>query len=132
MEAVLKIKNSFETMCQGEFLQFVESGGGGRHDHYIKKGEVANIHNVLVAYEKPTEGAVNIFKENDTLRIKSPFEGDFMVMATQEKGRIVKDSVQPFQLRALHNLGSMQFVVPQAGTKGKLVEAKSCALLARN
>lgn len=108
-----------------EFLQFVESGGGGRHDHYIKKGEVANIHNALIAFENKTEGAINIFTENDTLKIQSPFEGDYMVMATQAKGKIVKDSVQVFNLRALHNIGNLQFVVPKKGTKGKLVEVSS-------
>ena len=108
-----------------EFLQFVESGDGGRHDHYIKKGEVANIHNVLVSYENKTEGALNIFTVNDTLRMQSPFEGDYMIMATQAKGKVVKDSVQTFNLRALHNLGNMQFVVPQVGIKGKIVEVSS-------
>ncbi|QCX39371.1 cytochrome C biogenesis protein [Aureibaculum algae] len=116
----------FEEDTSGEeFLHFVESGGGGRHDHYIKKGEVANIHNALVAFENQTEGAVNIFTENDTLRIKSPFEGNYMVMATQATGTIVKDSVQVFNLRALHNIGSLQFVVPEKGIKGKLVEVSS-------
>ncbi|RPD98759.1 cytochrome C biogenesis protein [Aureibaculum marinum] len=120
------IPNAFEKFEEDpsgtDFLHFVESGGGGRHDHYIKKGEVANIHNALVSYENKTEGAINIFTENDTLKIQSPFAGDYMVMATQARGTIVKDSVQTFNLRALHNIGNLQFVVPEANLKGNLIE----------
>ncbi len=104
----------FETNESGEeFLHFVESSSGSRHDHYIKKGEISNVHNILVAYEKYTEGAINIYTENDSLRIKSPFKGDYMVMATKAQGAVVKDSVQVFNLRSLYTLGEMKFVVPE-------------------
>tara|TARA_R110002073_G_scaffold139232_2_gene289249 strand:- start:26052 stop:29222 length:3171 start_codon:yes stop_codon:yes gene_type:complete len=104
-----------------EFLHFVESGGGTRHDHYIKRGELVNIHNALVAYDQQTEGAINLFTQNDSLFIKVPQDGDFMVMATQHKGTVAKDSVQPFNLRSLYSVGDMQFVIPEPATKGKLV-----------
>lgn len=104
------------------YLHFVESGGGSRHDHYIKKGELANIHNVLVAYDNPTEGAINFITENDSLKIRSPFDGNYMVMASQETGEISKDSIQLFNLRALHTIGNMQFVVPEPPSKGKMTE----------
>ena len=102
------------------FLHFVESSSGSRHDHYIKKGEVANVHNILVAYEKHTEGAINIYTENDSLKIKSPFTGSYMVMATKAQGSIAKDSIQKFNLRSLYTLGEMKFVVPEIA-KGSLV-----------
>lgn len=103
-----------------EFLHFVESGGSSRHDHYIKKGEVANVHNVLVAFDKETPGAINILSKKDSFFIKSPQAGNFMVMSTQQQGMIKKDSLQAFNLRALYNLGSVQFVVPEPPTKGKM------------
>jgi len=103
-----------------EFLHFVESGGGGRHDHYIKKGEIANIHNVLVSFENKTKGAINIYSENDSLRIQSPFEGQYMIMATKATGTVAKDTVQVFNLRSLYTVGQMQFVVPES-SRGKLV-----------
>ena len=102
-----------------EYLHFVESAGG-RHDHYIKKGTVVNIHNILVAFEKPVEGAINIFTQQDTLRIKTPFEGNYMTMATKNTGLVAKDTVQTFNLRSLYNIGNMQFVVPEPPTKGNL------------
>jgi hypothetical protein len=29
------------------YLKIVETGDGGRHEHFLKEGEVQNIHNVL-------------------------------------------------------------------------------------
>jgi len=43
------------------YLKIVEAGDGTRHDHYVKVGEVSNIHNILFAVNKPTKGAINIF-----------------------------------------------------------------------
>src|SRR5690606_35908626 len=40
------------------YLKIVEAGGGDRHDHYLKEGEVTNIHNILFALNKPTPGAI--------------------------------------------------------------------------
>src|SRR6478735_2589356 len=58
------------------YLKLVESGGGSRHEHMLKEGEIQNIHNVLFAVNKPTPGAINIDTKNNT--ITSPFDGQFM------------------------------------------------------
>ncbi|MBZ9629785.1 cytochrome c biogenesis protein CcsA [Salegentibacter sp. LM13S] len=102
-------------------LKIVEAGGGERHDHYLKQGEVQNIHNVLFALNEPTDGAINITfdKESGEYTINSPFEGDYMRMADQEKGNLVKDSTQNLMLRSLYNIGAMQFVIPEPVVKGK-------------
>ena len=101
-----------------EYLKIVEAGDGDRHDHYLKSGEVASIHNILFALNKPTEGAIN-FTTNDSLyTIQSPFEGDFLRMADQFKGSLQKDSLQPLLLRSLYNTGGMQFVIPDPVVKG--------------
>ncbi|XLS31005.1 cytochrome c biogenesis protein CcsA [Flavobacteriaceae bacterium M23B6Z8] len=96
-----------------EYLKIVEAGGGSRHDHYLESGEVASIHNVLFALNKPTPGAININTKDSLYTIESPFEGDFMRMADQYKGVLVKDSVQPLMLRSLYNTAGMQFVIPE-------------------
>jgi hypothetical protein len=36
------------------YLKLVEAGDGGREEHFIKEGEVQNIHNVL--YVKTNRG----------------------------------------------------------------------------
>jgi hypothetical protein len=49
------------------------AGDDGRDEHFLKEGEVQNIHNVLFSLNKPTDGAINIV----TLEIynSNPFEG---------------------------------------------------------
>ncbi|QWX84918.1 cytochrome c biogenesis protein CcsA [Cellulophaga sp. HaHaR_3_176] len=101
-----------------EYLKIVEAGDGERHDHYIEKGKVSSIHNVLFALNKPTEGAINIIVTDSTYQIKSPFEGDFMRMADQFKGVVIKDSLQTLLLRSLYNTAGMQFVIPDPIIKG--------------
>ena len=102
-----------------EFLQIVESGNGQRHEHYLENGKVASIHNVLFALNNETDGAVNIyFDQENGYRIKTPFEGNFMRMADQFQGNVVSDSIQPLQLRSLYNMAGMQFVIPEPIVKG--------------
>jgi cytochrome c-type biogenesis protein CcsB len=121
------IKNAKEGLIETEdgeqYLKIVEAGEGDRHDHLLKVGEVANIHNVLFALNKPTEGAINFTynKEEDTYDIATPFEGTFMRMADQFEGAVAKDSIQPLMLRSLYQMAGMAFVIPDPlvnGTQG--------------
>jgi len=137
------IKGATEGLIETEdgesYLKIVESGAGQGHDHWIKIGEVSNIHNILFAVNKPTEGAINISynEEADEYDIAAPFEGTYMNMAelkaagvdptkqsTQEdinsfRKRFVRDSIQPLQLRSLYQMAGMAFVVPEPIIKGR-------------
>ncbi|WP_274475643.1 cytochrome c biogenesis protein CcsA [Mangrovimonas aestuarii] len=101
-----------------EYLKLVEAGGGAPHNHFLKVGEIQSIHNVLVALNKPTDGAINITYNEDGLSIQSPFEGEYMTMATGATGRLVKDSIQPLHLRSRYIIGNMQMVFPKPVVKG--------------
>lgn len=101
-----------------EYLKIVEAGDGQRHEHYLENGQVASIHNMLFALNRPTDGAINIQTDNNTYHIQSPFSGNFMRMADQFQGQVVGDSLQRLQLRSLYNLGGMQFVIPEPLVKG--------------
>jgi hypothetical protein len=47
--------------------------GCGREEHFLKEGEVQNIHNVLFALNKPTEGPlISILLER--IYNQTPFE----------------------------------------------------------
>lgn len=101
-------------------LKIVEAGDGTRHEHFLVEGEVVSIHNVLYAFNKPTEGAININFDGDTYTIKTPFAGDTTVMATQTKSEVAPNEEVPLNLRALYNLaGSIQFVIPEPAVKGR-------------
>ncbi|WP_445712819.1 cytochrome c biogenesis protein CcsA [Flavobacterium sp.] len=118
------IMNASETIVASEngqlMIKMVESSGGTRHEHYLKEGEVQNLHNVLFAFNKYTKGAINISKISEAYMIQTPFEGDFMRMADKLQGKVVKDSVQPLMLRSLYNIGGAQFVFPEPAIKGEL------------
>ena len=102
-----------------EYLKIVEAGDGDRHDHYVKLGEVSNIHNILFAINKPTEGAINItYSEDGEYTINTPFEGSYMRMADQQQGQVVADSLQPLMLRSLYRMADMAFVIPEPVVKG--------------
>ncbi len=101
-----------------EYLKIVEAGGNGAHNHFLKVGQVSSIHNILFALNKPTEGAINITFQGDSLTIKSPFEGSYMTMATKAQGKLFKDSLQPLALRSLYKIGNMQMVFPKPVVKG--------------
>lgn len=117
--------NASEVFVPGEtgetYIKIVESGGGGRHEHLIKKGEAINMHNVLFSFDKRVAGAYNIFYDKDTLKFLPPQEGTYMIMATQQQIKVAADSVQNFQLRSLYTFPDAQFVVPEGPVKGTFI-----------
>ena len=100
------------------FLKIVEAGDGNRHDHFLKMGEVASIHNILFAFNAFTDGAINITLENENYTINSPFEGSFLRMADQQQGMLTPNTEQPLQFRSLYNSAGMQFVFPVPAIRG--------------
>ena len=111
------------------YLKLVEAGNSGPHNHFLKVGQVESIHNVLIALNNPTDGAINITYENDKLSIQSPFEGEYMQMATGNTGKLVKDSLQPLMLRSRYIIGNMQMVFPKPVVKGFFDVVKKSQML---
>ncbi|WP_159020972.1 cytochrome c biogenesis protein [Algibacter sp. L3A6] len=111
------------------YLKIVEAGTSGPHNHFLKVGQVSSVHNVLFALNKPTDGAINITLENDNLTINSPFDGEYMTMATRAQGLLVKDSIQPLILRSRYVIGNMQIVFPKPVVKGVFDVVKKAEFL---
>ena len=122
VELVDYIMGAKETIKQDEkgvlYLKMVEAGEGGRHEHYLKEGEVQSIHNILFSLNKFTAGAVNITINDKVSTIETPFDGNFMRMADQFKGNVVKNAKADLMYRSLYNVGGAQFVFPEAAIKG--------------
>ncbi|WP_304145467.1 cytochrome c biogenesis protein CcsA [Mesoflavibacter zeaxanthinifaciens] len=133
IELVEFIKGAEETIIPNEngenYLKIVEAGQGAPHNHFLKEGEVQSIHNVLFALNKPTDGAINLIKSENGITINSPFDGEYLQMATMGQGKLVKDSIQPFMLRSRYIIGDMQFVVPNPIIKGEIGVGKKSQLL---
>ncbi|WP_299127817.1 cytochrome c biogenesis protein CcsA [uncultured Winogradskyella sp.] len=100
------------------YLKVVEASEGKPHNHFLKLGQVSKLHNILVSLNKEQAGAINITNTKFGLFIKSPFEGEYMTMATGATGKLVKDSLQPLILRSRYVIGDMQLVFPDPVVKG--------------
>lgn len=114
------------------YLKLVEAGEGGREEHFLKDGEVQNIHNVLFALNKPTDGAININTTGEAYTIQTPFEGGFMRMADKLKGKVTKDNVQPLMMRSLYSIGDIRIVFPDPAVKGVIAYESNNDFKAKN
>lgn len=112
------------------YLKIVEAGGGQPHNHFLKAGETQSIHNVLFTLNQPIDGAINIVSDSEgQITIESPFEGSYLTMATMQDGILVKDSIQPLQLRSRYIVGNLQFVIPKPVVIGYFDVVKKSQLL---
>ncbi|MFQ3297280.1 MAG: hypothetical protein ACI9WV_000958, partial [Patiriisocius sp.] len=102
-----------------EHLFFVESSEGKRHEHWIEKGTIQNIHGILVGFDAENDNAtISFSNKGGVLKMISKESGNWFRMADQEKGIVTKDSLQEFQYLTLHTIGEMQFVIPRPSEKG--------------
>ncbi|TKC64120.1 cytochrome C biogenesis protein CcsB [Pedobacter hiemivivus] len=104
-------------------LHLVVLENGKRVNKYVPSGKVELMSNMLVSYNKETPGAINISDAaNGALQIATPFTGDYMIMATQEKKPVLADSpAQPFNLRSLYTFGNLAFVIPEPAIPGDIM-----------
>lgn len=103
-------------------LHLVVQENGQRVNKYIASGKLQLIQNMLISFNKETNGALNISQVDGQLKISSPFEGNYMIMATQEQKQVKgQNEVQDFQLRSLYTYGSLAFVVPEPPVNGRIL-----------
>jgi len=115
---------------EGEaYLKIVEAGDGRPHNHFLKDGEVSSLHNILFSLNNPVEGAINITNNEEGIFIESPYEGEYMTMATRATGQVVKDSLQRLQLRSRYIIAGMQLVFPKPVIKGNFELVKKSEIL---
>ncbi|WP_375242275.1 cytochrome c biogenesis protein CcsA [Lacinutrix sp.] len=111
------------------YLKIVEAGNGAPHNHFLKSGQDQLIHNIIFTLNNPKKGAVNIVESENGLTIDSPFEGEYLQMATMTEGKLIKDSIQPLMLRSRYVIGNMQMVFPKPVVKGHFDIVKKSKLL---
>ena len=111
------------------YLKMVESTGGAPHNHFLKDQSEALLHNIPFTLNNPKKGAVNITEVDGQLYIESPFEGEFMTMATGTQGILYKDSIQPLALRSRYIIGNLQMVFPKPMVTGKFDLVKKPQIL---
>ena len=123
---IMNASETFKPNAKGDLhIKLVEASGGSRKEHFLRDGEVKNISNVLFAFNKFTQGAVNITKISSAYTIQTPFDGNFMRMADKFQGTIMKDKASALMFRSLYNAGGSQFVFPELAQNGEVVLASN-------
>jgi cytochrome c-type biogenesis protein CcsB len=103
-------------------LHLVVLEEGKRVNKYIESGKVQLLQNMIISYNKPTPGAINISDGFTGYKISSPYEGNYMIMATQERKAVTSDNQpQDFHLRSLYTYGGLAFVVPEPARAGNII-----------
>jgi cytochrome c-type biogenesis protein CcsB len=111
------------------YLKMVEAGDGQPHNHFLKEGEVQSIHNILFTLNKFQEGAINITNTDEGIFIDSPYDAEYLTMATMKSGRLLKDSLQPLVLRSRYIIENLQMVFPKPVVKGEFGIVKKSEIL---
>lgn len=102
-------------------LHLVVLEDGKRVNKYIPSGNVLLVQNLLLSFNKPTAGAINIDNTGGEFHISSPYEANYMIMATQERKVVTGDNVpQTFHLRSLYTYADLAFVVPEPAVNGHI------------
>jgi len=114
-------------------LHLVVLENGKRVNKYIASGNVLLVQNLLFSFNKETAGAINISNTGDSLQISSPYEGNYMIMATQER-KVVSgnNEVNDFHMRSLYTYGSLAFVVPEAPVPARVMHLEGDKKLHEN
>jgi len=122
LDVVPRAQDSLIAQPNGkQILHLVTLVGGNRENKFIPSGTTQLIENTLVSYNNQTAGAVNLSDTDGPLKISSPLEGNFMIMATQIRGVLAKSDVAvPLNLRSLYTIGNLVFVVPQPPSPGEV------------
>ncbi|WP_442591297.1 cytochrome c biogenesis protein CcsA [Pedobacter sp. AW31-3R] len=103
-------------------LHLVVLENGKRVNKYIQTGNVQLIQNMIISYNKQTAGAINITDGFGGYKISSPYEANYMIMATQEKKGVKgNNEEQEFHLRSLYTYGGLTFVVPEPARPGHII-----------
>jgi cytochrome c-type biogenesis protein CcsB len=103
-------------------LHLVVLEEGKRVNKFIQSGSVKLIQGIVMSYNAATPGAINIADGASGYTISSPYEGNYMIMATQERKPVTADNkLQEFHLRSLYTYGSLAFVIPEPARRGEVI-----------
>jgi hypothetical protein len=99
------------------------------HNHFLKAGTVQSLHNTLYTLNNYVEGAINITFDDNGIFIESPYDAEYMVMATMSLGKLNKNQREPLKLRSRYIINSQSIVFPKPVIKGVFDVVKKSELL---
>lgn len=119
-DALPKIEDNVEG--GKSLLELVVTSGNGRETVFLEKGEIEQIgeHKHLVGFEAEGEGVINIIEKDGDFKMLTPRDLDFFIMASQNAGVIMKDTLMNMTLRTLYRDGDASFVPTAFYSKAKI------------
>lgn len=121
IDYVLRKKDSLVAGTGKEYLHLVSTADSGRQNIYLAPGEVKSVNGFLVTYGRPIAGAIEFYKQNGQMFIKTPMDANYMTMATQATGTQAKNTLEPLKLRSLYSIDRLRIVVPEMPSTGRLI-----------
>lgn len=126
-----------ETTDGKKMLEIVSMGETGRQSNFIREGEIKDIGGSMISYNRDLPGSIQLFEEDGVLKLKSPFNGQFMTMTGQQvgvvtdsallaeqSGKIILDSVQNINYRTLYTINNTNFIISKPAFYGEIVYYK--------
>lgn len=96
------------------FLKIVTTAAQGRVENYLERGHSKNFGMLSISFAGHSgPNTLQIYEENGKLYLISPLEGSYTIMATGARGHIQKGVPSELHLRALYQVGSVQWVIPE-------------------
>ncbi len=94
------------------YLHLVISQDNQRKDFYIAQGTQQDIYGTIITFDtpQPVTKAINIILVDGQWSVVFPQSTSYLVMATQEQGIYLKDSITPLRLRTLHTVNNTPIV----------------------
>lgn len=96
-----------------EVIELVSSTGGSRIGYYLGMNRSIFINGHEFTFNNPKDNAINIQKENGQYLVESPESFNYIVMATQESGRLFEGQKDTLKKRALYQSEHLNFVVSE-------------------
>ena len=105
-----------------EFMELVLSAGKGRETIYIQKGssKVIGTHEHEISFQSEVGSGIEIFKVNDSLKIRATEDIDFFTMATETAGMLDANVAYNLRLNTLYRFHDFSFVAVKHETSGKV------------
>ncbi len=101
-------------------ITLVTAGEEGRQNHYLRRGEVLNLNDVVVGFEADQRVAIN-FVYHDSLMMRSLLPIETFSMDTRQSGHIPYDSLVKAPFRHLLIIGPVQFVIKAFNPQGQVM-----------
>ncbi|MDN3644069.1 cytochrome c biogenesis protein CcsA [Lutimonas halocynthiae] len=106
-----------------EFIELVLAAGNGRETIYIQEesSKLIGTHQHEIAFQSKVASGVEIFKKNDSLKIRSTEDIDFFTMATEAAGMLDANVSYNLRMNTLYRFHDFSFVAVKHEKNGKLV-----------